>query len=284
MSFYLPLSSQSIESLELFAQKNGTAILEIEKSILEKSIEVSNKLKKLKNYSKYYNEGTLICGLSQEDFNKYQTNLNVLTDIYQKSLPSLISDSENYLKLYLGLSNDDINEPNTMHLNTNKIPNFPPVHFNGSEAPPNSNLQLIDSDIYPITPVYNVNYTDVLPIYLPNVNKQVLPILALANIELRINNPEMFFSDEFPNLNIPTPGYTYQTNGITWQEVLYCAAVAIGTDFLWGTTALTPGQGNKWTQKAIIKAFGKIASRMLGPVGTAIAVGSFGLCLYEVSD
>lgn len=281
LSLYLPLSAQSIESLNSVALENGTTILEIEKSILEKSYAVKSELSKLKDYSQSYDEGTLVCSLSRQDYVKYQENLNILTNIYTNMLPSLIFDSKEYLQVYLGLSNEEISELNSLHLNANRIPSFPPVHFNGQNAPANSNLQEIVPNIYEISPTYRVTYSDVVPIYLPNIDNQILPVLALGIIELRMNYPDRFFLEEYPNLNTPIPGYTYETNNITWQEVLYCAAVAIGADFLWGVSGLSGNQGEKWTRKAIIKAFGKIATRMLGPVGTLIAVGTFGVCLYE---
>src|SRR5690606_37090777 len=111
------------------------------------------------------------------------------------------------------------------------------------------------------------------------------PVLALSGIELRIGFAEGFFSDEFPYFNAPIPGYSYNTNDISLDDIIFCAAVAIGADFLWGTAGLTGNQGNKWSKKAIVKAIvkvlGNVASRMLVPVGTVIAIGTFAGCLIE---
>lgn len=280
-SFFVQLNAQNFDSVSKIALQNGTEILEIEKNILNQSYEVKKQLSKLKDYSQNYKDGTLVCSLPQEDYIIYEQNLNILNNIYDNLFPSLIKVSKEYLESYLNLSNDDIIELNRLYLTENKLPNFPLIHFSGSQAPENSNLKKIDTNIYGVSPVYRVTHTDVLPIYLPNIDNEILPVLALASVELRLNNPDRFFSDEFPNLNNPIPGYNYQTNDIGWGDIAFCAAVAIGADFLWGTAGLSGNQGNKWTKKAIVKAFGKIASRMLGPVGTVIAVGTFAGCLIE---
>ncbi|PTX58237.1 hypothetical protein C8N46_11713 [Kordia periserrulae] len=65
-------------------------------------------------------------------------------------------------------------------------------------------------------------------------------------------------------------------NAQSWQEVGRCAAYAIGADVLY---SLGGGDSSKWTKKSIKKAFKAVAKRLLGPIGVAIAVVSFGLCL-----
>jgi len=75
-------------------------------------------------------------------------------------------------------------------------------------------------------------------------------------------------------------GYYYHNTQLTWGEVGNCAAVAIGADLFFSLGAAAgDGVGNKWTRKALIKAFGKVASRFLGPLGVAIGLATFGLCL-----
>jgi len=64
------------------------------------------------------------------------------------------------------------------------------------------------------------------------------------------------------------------------SEVLDCALGAIGADAIFtfnGSTAKV------WTASAITKAFSAIAKKFLGPVGVAIAVVSFGLCISHES-
>jgi len=63
-------------------------------------------------------------------------------------------------------------------------------------------------------------------------------------------------------------------------EVLDCALAAIGADALFafgGSTATA------WTAAAVTKAFSAVAKRFLGPVGVAIAVVSFGICISHES-
>jgi hypothetical protein len=61
-------------------------------------------------------------------------------------------------------------------------------------------------------------------------------------------------------------------------SVLHCAAVALGIDALW---ALGGSNAASWTAGAMKKAFGAVAKRALGPIGVAIAVVSFGLCMGD---
>jgi hypothetical protein len=64
-----------------------------------------------------------------------------------------------------------------------------------------------------------------------------------------------------------------------WSVIATCAAIAVGADILWslGDSSV------KWTTKSIVKAFSKVAKRFLGPVGVAIAIVSFGMCIAEHS-
>ena len=57
---------------------------------------------------------------------------------------------------------------------------------------------------------------------------------------------------------------------------LKCAAIAIGADALW---ALGGSSASAWTAAAMTRAFTAVAKRFLGPIGVAIAVVSFGVCM-----
>ena len=63
----------------------------------------------------------------------------------------------------------------------------------------------------------------------------------------------------------------------SWGEIGNCAAAAVGADILYSLAIEGGGKSDKWKKKAIKKMLKKVASRMLGPVGVAIAVVSFGL-------
>jgi hypothetical protein len=62
------------------------------------------------------------------------------------------------------------------------------------------------------------------------------------------------------------------------SEIGTCAAIATGADVLW---ALGTSNASSWTKGAMKRAFGTIAKKAMGPVGVAIAVVSFGLCLIQ---
>ena len=66
---------------------------------------------------------------------------------------------------------------------------------------------------------------------------------------------------------------------MTWSEVGRCAIHAIGVDILFSLGSST---ATVWTVAAIKTAFKTVAKRMLGPIGIAIAVIDFGLCLGGV--
>ena len=75
---------------------------------------------------------------------------------------------------------------------------------------------------------------------------------------------------------------TKQVMKIDANEVLDCALTAIGADVVW---ALGPSSASAWTAAAMTKAFSAIAKRFLGPVGVALAVVSFSLCIaHQTTD
>lgn len=74
------------------------------------------------------------------------------------------------------------------------------------------------------------------------------------------------------------PNSTNAASKLGPSDFLTCAAVAVGADALW---ALGGSSASAWTAAAMTRAFSAVAKRFLGPVGVAIAVVSFGVCLAE---
>ena len=64
------------------------------------------------------------------------------------------------------------------------------------------------------------------------------------------------------------------------QDYVNCAIAAIGVDLAAGFSF---SSAKTWGKAAIKKAFKAIAQRVLGPIGVALAVGSFGYCMYEAA-
>jgi len=62
------------------------------------------------------------------------------------------------------------------------------------------------------------------------------------------------------------------------DDIIRCGSVAIGADILW---ALGTSDKDKWSKKAIKKAFKEVAKKALGPIGVAISVVTFSVCLVE---
>ena len=69
--------------------------------------------------------------------------------------------------------------------------------------------------------------------------------------------------------------------GLTWSEVLYCAAAAIGADAI---ASLDLSAASSWSWSRIKRVFKAAAKRVLGPVGVIIAGITFGVCLLSEAD
>src|SRR5690606_36505568 len=182
LSMFTQLSGRGVDSLYERALSIGTAVLELLTSSLEQDYENKNMMSQIKSYSQNYEDGTLVCHLPYEDYVKYHVNLNIIRDVYDNLLPNLIDTSKRYLHDYFGLSDNDVSELNQLFLANNGLPNFPLIHFNGSQAPENCNLEVVETNIYGVSPVYKVSYSDVIPIYIPNIENEILPVLALSGI------------------------------------------------------------------------------------------------------
>lgn len=86
------------------------------------------------------------------------------------------------------------------------------------------------------------------------------------------------------NINITFPGDNLmQVNGnvLTWGEVAECVAVGVGADAVF---ALSGSGATAWTAAALTRAFSAIAKRFLGPIGVAIAVVTFGVCIAQQAN
>ena len=62
------------------------------------------------------------------------------------------------------------------------------------------------------------------------------------------------------------------------QDVLNCAAVALGVDTFWAIGGLN---ASSWTKQAMKKAFGAVAKRFLDLIRVGIALVSSGLCIGD---
>ena len=105
-------------------------------------------------------------------------------------------------------------------------------------------------------------------------------VMILTSQEQTPNNNSVAFNKSI-NLfiNSAFAQEVQQPNTITWTEVGACALAALGADILVSLPGHSGGKLDKWKRKALLKLFGKVASRLLGPVGVAVAVISFGTCL-----
>jgi hypothetical protein len=90
------------------------------------------------------------------------------------------------------------------------------------------------------------------------------------------NSLNLFFNAAYAQEN------TEDQHAVDWGKVGKCALAAIGADFVLSLSVEAGGKHDRWKRKALVKLIGKTASRMLGPVGVIIAVGTFVGCMYGV--
>lgn len=64
-----------------------------------------------------------------------------------------------------------------------------------------------------------------------------------------------------------------------WQQAGNCAMTALGIDLVTSLASMQGSKNDAWKKKAVKKLIGKVASRMMGPIGVAIAIVSFGICM-----
>lgn len=101
----------------------------------------------------------------------------------------------------------------------------------------------------------------------------VMSLLALDEQENNLASNNLVSYNFFFN-----SAHAYQ-GGIDWGEVGNCAAAALGINAITSFASLQGSGSDRWKRKAITKLIGKVASRFLGPVGVAITIGSFALCM-----
>ncbi|SDS53166.1 hypothetical protein SAMN05216503_3361 [Polaribacter sp. KT25b] len=95
-------------------------------------------------------------------------------------------------------------------------------------------------------------------------------VMALTSIEKNqkqannIKSPNLFANTAYAKVN--------------YKDYIRCAIIGIGADAIW---ALGGSSSSSWGKAAMKRAFGAVAKRLLGPIGVAIAVGTFGICIAE---
>lgn len=193
-----------------------------------------------------YEDGTLH---DSEDF-EHIDNLNDLV-IIQNDYDLILSTN------YQEIIDNDLNELHTYQVQTEPIISaLQPSVIQAKEYLYNKGLT--EQDIYDIIAEENGTELDLVPL-----------VMHMANIE-KTGEVALDFSDIFIS----------KAYAQTSDDFIRCGAVAIGADILY---ALATQDSAKWTRKAMGKAFGAVAKRALGPIGVAIAVVSFGVCLAEAS-
>jgi hypothetical protein len=115
-------------------------------------------------------------------------------------------------------------------------------------------------------------------------------VLQNNSIEASLENTEI---DYLVAASVP-PGVSFQNNDalkgditlagknapITGGDILHCALDALGVSAI--ASLATELNAATWSLGNVTRIFRKAASRLLGPIGVAIAVIEFGRCLYNL--
>lgn len=108
----------------------------------------------------------------------------------------------------------------------------------------------------------------------------------LALIGLILYSSEKEFQNSISSMNNMQTNLFIQSSYANSKKMykmpkwLECATEALGVDLLFSAGIEGASKHNKWSRKALIKLIGKVGSRMFGPIGTAIAVGTFINCMW----
>jgi len=109
---------------------------------------------------------------------------------------------------------------------------------------------------------------------------QLVPfVMALAEIEkYQEDNPYIDYPFADNNSSNNPYGVAPGPQKITWKQVGNCAMEAIGFDIL---ASLAHSSAKTWSIAMIKRVFKTAAKRLIGPVGVAIAVIEFGICIMK---
>lgn len=94
------------------------------------------------------------------------------------------------------------------------------------------------------------------------------------------DNSLVFYSTFSPSYSIESGFFRLPSGGtgLTQDEIINCALIALGADLAWAWMA---GTGTSWSVAALTTTFTGVAKRFLGPIEVGIAVGTFSVCLYN---
>jgi hypothetical protein len=108
----------------------------------------------------------------------------------------------------------------------------------------------------------------------------VLFVMILSTIEEAQANQDILSAQTKRQNNVPLffANSAFAGNTVGYKDYIGCALSAIGVDVLY---ALMGSAAQTWTVAALTKAFSAVAKRALGPIGAAVAIVSFGLCIAD---
>ncbi len=102
----------------------------------------------------------------------------------------------------------------------------------------------------------------------------VIASMLLLNQELKNRESSIAKSNKMNKIHI----FATPCHAVNFSGVMDCGLQAIGMDIFYG---LSQSVAKTWSVKVIIKAFGTVAKKAIGPIGAAIAVGEFSYCMYK---
>ena len=136
----------------------------------------------------------------------------------------------------------------------------------------NSLMTMISQSKYYLINQFGFDESEIVEMLdVENADESVLVPFVLAIIE---HDNSFYLTSIQPGFSLFTPAMA-----VEWQQVGHCALRAIGADIFFG---LGTSMCKTWGKKAIKTAFKTAAKRIVGPVGVAIAVIEFSLCMGGV--
>lgn len=228
-------------------------------------------------FSRYYGDETDSICFKDYDHTTSESINAIVDDI--NNVDDLI-DAKNYHELIIAGINDDPNDDDTDNSDST-----------ASEQEMENCLATIEIPIQPVADallpaieasknyLYSVGYTEQELIDMINEEngqeEDLVPLVYLMTSFENSRNQTTAFNSM--NLFVSSAYAQSGLSNLEWEDFLECAAIAIGANLIWSIGSESPN----WKKKSIKKAFGKIASRFLGPLGVAIAVGTFSYCVVR---
>jgi hypothetical protein len=201
------------------------------------------------------------------------------------------------ITVYVQFPNEATQENEVLFQNTNSLQDLADlihetnavVHFDTTitniNYPINLPIETIENSLNPLIQeakqyLYSKGFTEqAIQQMIEEENASEVDLVPLVISLVEIENSQSFVKSYYNYLPITSAHAKEVVKD--WAPVGECALKAVGADVLY---ALYQSTAKVWTMAAIKTAFKTVASKVIGPVGVAIAVIEFGWCIWNNRD